>query len=65
MRLTSTKPAALQRCKVTGHRRLRQSDTFLNTAHANPDRMNVTFILRREVLCGILQTLHDFEAGPV
>lgn len=52
---------SLQRRQVVGHRRLRQPHPFLNAAHAHPHRVNVAFILWREVLRGILQALENLK----
>lgn len=56
---------SLQRCKIIRHRRLGQSDPFLDTADADADRKDVTLILRREVFRRLLQTSQDFKARAV
>lgn len=56
---------SLQRRKVIGHGRLRQADAFLNATDADAHRMNVPFILWREVLHRILQPLENFKARTV
>ena len=56
---------SLQRREVIRHRRLRQTDAFLDTADAHTHGMNVPFILGRKVLHRILQPLEDSKACRV
>lgn len=55
----------LQRREVVGHGRLRQSDAFLDAADTHADRVDVTFVLGREMLLGILQTFEDLETRAI
>ena len=55
----------LQGRQIVGHRRLRQPDAFLDAADADADLIDVTFVLRREMLRRVLQSFEDVQAGAV